>query len=108
MVQILKKERKKKIESAAIDPPLVVLEDMASESCVIATPIQSIPYILGTDRGVIIKGHCIEDEIYNALKMLSNDTKRLKTYATNAKRWVISNHSLSIVNEIMKKIICLD
>ncbi|MEM2704246.1 MAG: glycosyltransferase, partial [Candidatus Bathyarchaeia archaeon] len=54
--------------NAAIDPPLVVLEAMFMGKCVIATPIQSIPHLLGRNRGIIVDRRNLEDSVYEALR----------------------------------------
>jgi len=91
--------------NAAIDPPVVVLEAMLLGECVIATPVQSIPYILGGNRGIIIDQWSLEDEIYKALKVLAVEPKLLRDYATNSRHWVTEVHGVDAVCERMKSII---
>ena len=91
--------------NAAIDPPLVILEAMFMGKCVIATPIQSIPHLLGNDRGITINRRNLEDDLYKAIKMLEENPTLLKEYGANARRWSIETHSMGAVYNRMKGIL---
>jgi len=93
------------LTNAAIDPPLVVLEGMFMGRCVVATPIQSIPYLLKDGRGVIIDWRKLEDDIYRVIRMLQNEPELLKTYCTNSRRRVSESHSLDVVRDKMREIL---
>jgi glycosyltransferase involved in cell wall biosynthesis len=93
------------LTNAAIDPPIVVLEAMFMGKCVIATPIQSIPYILREDRGIIVDRWNLEDSIYEALRILDGDRKLLEEYGVSSKRWVAKIHSMGSVYDKMREIL---
>jgi glycosyltransferase involved in cell wall biosynthesis len=90
---------------AAIDPPLVILEAMALGKCVIASSIQSVPYILGNNRGIVISRQNLEEELYIALKKLVREPKLVKEYAYHSKQWVLREHNMQTVCDRMKNII---
>jgi len=91
--------------NAAIDPPLVVLESMSLGRCVIATPVQSIPHILGENRGIVVGIQNLEEDLYEALRTLAEDPAILKGYAMRSKKWVMEVHSMESVYERMKNIL---
>ena len=93
------------LTSAAIDPPLVVLEGMFMGRCIVATPIQSIPYLLKDGRGIIIDRRKLEDDIYKVIRMLQDKPAILKTCCTSSRRWVSENHSMNVVRDEMRKIL---
>lgn len=64
--------------ATAVDPPLIILEAMCMGKCVIATSIQSIPYLLREGRGIIIDKRNLEDKLYEVLKKLIDDPVLLK------------------------------
>jgi|UniRef100_A0A7J3SKQ6 glycosyltransferase involved in cell wall biosynthesis len=91
------------LTNAAIDPPIVILEAMFMGKCIIATPIQSIPYLLGGGRGVIVDRWNLEDSIYKALRILEGDRKLLEEYGVSSKKWVAKTHNMgSVCNRIGK------
>ena len=91
--------------NAAIDPPLVVLEAMFMGKCVVASSIQSIPYLLGEGRGIIINWHNLELGLYEALKTLYNNRALLRECGARSREWVIMHHSINVVRKIMAGII---
>ncbi|MEM2741064.1 MAG: glycosyltransferase [Nitrososphaeria archaeon] len=90
--------------AAAIDPPLVVLEAMSLGRCVVASSVQSIPYILGEGRGVVINQHDLENEVYNTLKTLANEPDLVRDYGVNARRWIIKTHNPVVVQKKIKDV----
>ena len=91
--------------NVAIDPPLVILEAMFMGKCVLATPVQSVPYLLGCGRGVIVNGQSLEHDIYEALKLLIDNRGLLREYGMRAKEWVSKAHSMDIVQNKMREIL---
>jgi len=92
------------LTNVAIDPPLVVLEGMFMGRCVVATPFQSIPYLLKDGRGVIIDWRKLEDGIYRVIRMLQNEPELFKKYCTNSRKWVSESHSMDVVRGEMREI----
>jgi glycosyltransferase involved in cell wall biosynthesis len=80
--------------NAAIDPPLVILEAMALGKCVIASSVQSVPYILGGDRGIIVDPQRFESDLYMVLKLLAKNPELSGLFGQNAKRWFLQEHSM--------------
>lgn len=93
------------LTNAAIDPPLVVLEAMFMGKTVVATNVQSIPYLLGENRGIIVDRRNIEIDIYRALKGLATDQRLLAEYGANSKEWATRIHSMNLVSSIMARIL---
>ncbi|RLG16005.1 hypothetical protein DRN63_04705, partial [Nanoarchaeota archaeon] len=93
------------LTNAAIDPPLVVLEGMFMGRCIVATPVQSIPYLLKDRRGVIIDRRKLEDNIYKVIRGLQDSPELLKTYCTNSRGWVSESHSMNVVRDKMREIL---
>jgi glycosyltransferase involved in cell wall biosynthesis len=91
--------------NAAIDPPLVVLEAMFMGRCVVATPVQSIPYLLSEGRGIIVDQKNLDHSIYKAIKMLTDNPAILRLCGENARRWVMENHSIDAVCSRMREIL---
>ncbi len=91
--------------SAAIDPPLVILEAMFMGKCVIATSVQSISYLLKEGRGIVIDQRDLEYNIYEALKFLDSNHEVFKEYCMRAKKWAERNHSMDLVYNRMKRVI---
>jgi glycosyltransferase involved in cell wall biosynthesis len=91
--------------NAAIDPPLIVLEAMFMGKCIIATSIQSIPYLLRKRRGIIVDRQNLEVNIYKALRTLEGNRALLKEYGISSKRWVAKTHSMSSVYDKMREIL---
>jgi len=73
--------------------------------CVIATPTQSIPYLLGRGRGIIVDRRNLEDNVYNALRILEDNRTLLEEYGINSKRWVAETHSMDAVYNRMREIL---
>jgi hypothetical protein len=73
--------------------------------CIIATPIQSIPYLLGGDRGIIVDLWNLEDSIYEALRILEGNRKLLEEYGTSSKKWVAKTHNMDSVYNRMREIL---
>ena len=93
------------LTNAAIDPPLVILESMFMGRCIVATPVQSIPYLLKDGRGVIIDKRKLEVDIYKVIRRLQDKLVLLKTYCTNSRRWVSESHSMDVVRDKMREIL---
>ncbi|MHA1711867.1 MAG: glycosyltransferase family 4 protein, partial [Candidatus Freyarchaeota archaeon] len=93
------------LTNAAIDPPLVVLEGMFMGRCIVATPVQSIPYLLKDGRGVIINRRKLEDNIYKVIRRLQDNPELLKTYCTNSRKWVSENYGMKVVRDKMREIL---
>jgi len=93
------------LTNAAIDPPLVVLEAMFMGKCIIATSVQSIPYLLGRNRGIIVNRRNLEGDIYNVLRSLESDRTLLEEYGMSSKRWVSEIHSMDAVYNRMKEVL---
>jgi glycosyltransferase involved in cell wall biosynthesis len=93
------------LTNAAIDPPIVVLEAMFMGKCVIATPIQSIPYLLGGGRGIIVERRNLGDSIYESLRILEGDRKLLEEYGISSKKWVAKTHDMDSVCNRMREIL---
>jgi glycosyltransferase involved in cell wall biosynthesis len=91
--------------NAAVDPPLVVLETMFMGKCVIATSIQSIPYLLGENRGIIVNRWNLEKDIYEALKILNSNRELLKEYGISSRKWAAKIHSMDAVYNKMREIL---
>jgi glycosyltransferase involved in cell wall biosynthesis len=90
---------------AAIDPPLVILEAMAMGKCVIASATQSIPHLLGSDRGIIVNPRNLENDLYSAFKLLAKNPNIAKQYGFNAQGWVLQEHSMHTVFSNLKKLL---
>ncbi|MEM4522674.1 MAG: glycosyltransferase, partial [Nitrososphaeria archaeon] len=90
--------------TAAIDPPLTVLEAMLSCCLVVATNVQSIPWILSGDRGIIIDSSNLSKEITNSL-IIALDKKRRNKIINNAKAYIRSVHSIESVSRKLDAII---
>jgi glycosyltransferase involved in cell wall biosynthesis len=93
------------LTNAAIDPPLVVLEAMFMGKCIIATPIQSIPFLLRRNRGIIMDQRNLEDNIYKALRTLEGNRMLLEEYGMSSKRWVAEIHSMYTVHNRIREIL---
>jgi|GEM_PF-5603082 len=93
------------LTNSAIDLPLVVLEAMFMGKCIIAASTQSIPYLLGRSRGIIVDQRNLEDNVYKALRILEDDRMLLKEYGMSAKRWVAKIHSMNSIYNRVKKIL---
>lgn len=91
--------------NAAIDPPLVVLEAMFMGKPIIATNVQSIPYLLGRNRGIIVDRRNLEIDVYKALKRLGDDRKLFEEYGMNSKRWITKTYNMDAVSNRMGKIL---
>ncbi|MBS7612451.1 glycosyltransferase family 4 protein [Candidatus Bathyarchaeota archaeon] len=91
--------------NAAIDPPLIVLEAMFMGKCVIATPIQSIPHLLGRGRGIIVYRRNLEDGVYEALRTLEDNRTLLEEYGIRSKRWAAETYSMDTVYNRMREIL---
>jgi glycosyltransferase involved in cell wall biosynthesis len=91
--------------NTAIDPPLVVLEAMFMGKCIIATSTQSIPYLLGRSKGIIVDQRNLEDNIYKALRMLRDNRMLLEEYGMSAKRWVAKIYSMNSIYDRVRKIL---
>lgn len=89
---------------AAVDPPLSVLEAMFCGCLVIATNVQSIPWILNKGRGIIINKLNFSEELTKALS-IALDKKGRKKIVDNAKAYVTSVHSIESVSKKLGNII---
>jgi glycosyltransferase involved in cell wall biosynthesis len=93
------------LTNAAIDPPIVILEAMFMGKCIIATPIQSIPYLLGGRRGIMVDRWNLEDSIYEALRILEGNRKLLEEYGASSKKWVAKTHNIDNIRNRIREIL---
>jgi glycosyltransferase involved in cell wall biosynthesis len=93
------------LASAAIDPPLVILEAMSLGKCIIATSLQSIPYILEGNSGIIISPKNLVNDLHKALRMLADEPRLLRQYGTSSRNKTMKTYAMDAVQKIMKEII---
>jgi len=91
---------------SAVDPPLTILEAMSYGLCVIATNVQSIPYILKNHRGVIIRRRRLTLDLYKELSTLLNSSELIKQYSVKARHYIECVHSSDVVVKLMIKSLC--
>jgi len=91
------------LRESAVDPPLTVLEAMSYGLCVIATNVQSIPCILKSHRGVVIRRHRLTLDLYEKLSMLLSNNELIKQYSVKARRYIECVHGNDVVVKMMVK-----
>jgi glycosyltransferase involved in cell wall biosynthesis len=94
------------LREVAVDPPVSVLEGMAVGLCVVSTPVQSVPFILRDNRGIVLSGRNLESELYEALSTLLDKPETLTSYGCVASDYVKTFHSLEAVSKYLREIIC--
>jgi len=65
--------------------------------CVVATPVQSIPHLLGEGRGIIVDRRDLGASIYRVLRVLERNQVLPKVCGARSKGWMRRNHSIDVV-----------
>ncbi len=81
------------LADAAVDPPLTVIEGMTSGLCIVATNVQSLPYVLRHSRGLVVDRRRLTQGLYNVLRDLMENPNLIRMYALRAQEYAKNVHS---------------
>jgi len=81
------------LKLAAVDPPLTLLEAMANEKLVLATPVQGIPYIIKDGLNGFILRSTDEPTLFKAFKWLVTHSDDLKDVRRRARETIVNEFS---------------
>ena len=84
------------LTETAVDPPLSVLEAMVFGCCVIATNVQSLPYILRNGRGITLDKNDLPIELFRVVtKFLRDDSYKIHEIKRKAREYAIRYHIIA-------------
>jgi len=89
----------------AMDPPLTILEAMTYGLCIVATKVQSIPYIVGYGKRGILLSRPTLSNLYHALKLCLVDKSILANCSYNAWLYTRQVHNEWSVTKYLEKLI---
>jgi len=94
------------LSDVAVDPPLTILEALATGCCVISTPVQSIPLILKHAGGIVLPFRNLTIKLSEALKMLvEEDNASLRLRSNAARKYITLFHHYEVVSKYLEKVI---
>jgi glycosyltransferase involved in cell wall biosynthesis len=93
------------LEEVAVDPPLTVLEAMATGCCVISTSVQSCSLILNHSRGILFSPRNFETEIDEALRRIIDEPRLIPLYGFAARMYIRFFHDREKVSKHIAEII---
>jgi len=90
---------------SAVDPPLTILEAMAYGLCIVATKVQSIPYVVGYGKRGILLSRPTSSNLYRALKVCLVNKAMLIKHSYNAWLYIRQVHDETSVAKYLEKLI---
>jgi glycosyltransferase involved in cell wall biosynthesis len=93
------------LHEAAVDPPAIILEAMISGCCVVSTPVQSIPLLLDSTRGVLLTRRDLSVAIYDSLRKLVENPSLINSYGSNARAYALKHHDPRVIRHRLADIL---
>jgi len=92
------------LSPSAIDPPVTVLEAMASGCIVISTDLLSLPYILGNERGIVLHNKRLDSELEEAVLRVLFGSDFSKAIREKAVDYARRRHTVESAAEIIRRL----
>ena len=79
------------LKPSAVDPPITLLEAMSCGKIMIASNVQSMPYIIKDGENGFLLHDVTVDNLYTFLRKVINHHDRLKSLEENARKTIVQN-----------------